>query len=82
MDIDNDTLTDCDYPWLLSLDEAMILCIEHLEMARQAQRGLLLGLHLKMASRALRHALGVYEQRLERKNDGKEHVCDERQSEG
>ena len=57
-----------DYGWLLSLDEAMLLCIKHLEAARQCQNGLTLGVNLKQASRALRCALEVYGMRLEKEN--------------
>ena len=57
-----------DYGWLLTLDEAMLLCIEHLEAARQCQNGLSLGVQLKMASRAMRSALEIYGMRLEKEN--------------
>ena len=61
-------MDDRDYVWLLALDEAMLLCLEHLETARTCQDGLSLGVHLKMASRAMRSALEVYGMRLEKEN--------------
>lgn len=71
----DDELNSWDYPWLLAMDEAMVLCLNHLDEARQAQRGLILGLHLKMASRALRAALEVYGMRLKKEDiSGKEPV--------
>lgn len=69
-----DKLTDEEYPWLLTLDEALILCVQHLEEARDSQDRLILGLHLKMASRALRCALEVYGMRLEQENKSEEQV--------
>jgi hypothetical protein len=67
-DIDDDMIGDKDFIWLLTLDEAMLLCVDHLERARQCQNGLELGVNLKMASRALRCALEVYGMRLEKEN--------------
>lgn len=58
-------MNGCDYPWLVTLDETIMLCIQHLECARQSQTGLELGVQLKMASRAMRCALEVYGMRLE-----------------
>lgn len=69
-----DELTDRDYPWLLTLDETLILCVQHLEEARDSQDRLTLGLHLKMASRALRCALEVYGMRLEKENKSEKQV--------
>ena len=66
--IDDEMIDIKDYPWLLALDETMLLCIEHLETARQCQNGLSLGVQLKMASRAMRSALEIYGMRLEKEN--------------
>jgi hypothetical protein len=62
----DDELTDRDYPWLITVEEAIQLTIDHLALANQSQDGLTLGVHLKMASRAMRCALEVYGMRLEK----------------
>ena len=64
--IDEEILDSKDYLWLLALDESMLLCLDHLEAARQCQDGLSLGVQLKMASRAMRSALEIYGMRLEK----------------
>ena len=66
--LDDEMMDSKDYLWLSALDETMLLCIEHLETARQCQDGLSLGVQLKMASRAMRSALEVYGMRLEKEN--------------
>ena len=66
--IDDEILDSKDYPWLLTLDEAILLCVDHLEKARQCQNGLELWVNLKMASRALRCAMEVYGTRLKKEN--------------
>lgn len=70
----NDEMKSWDFPWLLTMDEALLLCLDHLDEARQSQRALMLGLHLKMASRALRHALEVYQMRLDQEPKSEEPV--------
>ena len=49
-----------DYPWLVTMDEMLMLCIGHCELARHADSNLVLGVQLKMASMALRCALEIY----------------------
>lgn len=49
-----------DYPFLVSVDEALELVIENAEAARQANNGPTFGLRLVMASRALRCAMKMY----------------------
>ena len=61
-----DHLDSADYPWLVTLDETVLLCMDHLQAVRGAESDLIAGLHLKMASRALRCALEVYGMRLNR----------------
>jgi hypothetical protein len=51
---------DLDYAYLATLDEALMLSIEHIEAVRHADSPLVQGVHLKMASRALRCALELY----------------------
>lgn len=60
----DEELIDRDFPWLVTLDEALLLCVEHIDAARECQNALSLGLELKMASRALRCAMEVYGMRL------------------
>lgn len=67
-ELDDEMMDRKDYVWLLALDEAMLLCIEHLEAACQCQNGLTLGVNLKQASRAMRSALEIYGMRLEKEN--------------
>jgi hypothetical protein len=64
-ELDGDLDSD-DYPWLLTLDEVLCLSIEHMEIARQSHTELMIGVHLKMASRAMRCALELYGDRLEK----------------
>ena len=64
--LDDEIIGPEEYPWLLTLDESMLLCLDHLEAARQCQDGLSLGVQLKMASRAMRSALEIYGMRLEK----------------
>jgi hypothetical protein len=66
--LDDDLIDTKDYPWLVSLDQALVLCMDHLERARQCQDGLSLGVNLKQASRAMRSALEIYGMRLEKEN--------------
>jgi hypothetical protein len=49
-----------DYPWLITLDEMIVLCMDHLEEVRQSSDMFHVGLHLKMASTVMRHALALY----------------------
>jgi len=57
-------LTEVDYPWLLTIYETLELVITHCGQAENAQDERTLGLHLKMASRAMRCALELYGDRL------------------
>lgn len=70
----NDELGSWDFPWLISMDETLVLCLDHLDEARMSKRALSLGLHLKMASRALRHALEVYQMRLDQEPKSEEPI--------
>lgn len=49
-----------DYGFLVTMDEVLNLVLEHSELARQADNPLMMGVHLKMASRAMRCALEIY----------------------
>lgn len=57
---------DLNYIWYSTLDEVIKLCIGYCELARHADGDPALGLHLKMASRALRCALEIYGSRIEK----------------
>jgi hypothetical protein len=59
-------LTSVDYPWLLTMYETLELVIVHCGYAQNAQDERTLGLHLKMASRAMRCALELYGDRLDK----------------
>ena len=60
-------LSDEDYPWLATLDEVLVIALLQVEEARRSQTGLELGVHLKMASRAMRCALEMFGEHLETK---------------
>ena len=62
----DDVVTARDYPWLITLDESILLCMDHLDVVRGSDSELVMGVHLKMASRALRCALEVYAMRFEK----------------
>ena len=67
--LDDELMDSKDYPWLVNAGrEPILLCVDHLEKARQCQNGLTLGVNLKMASRALRCAMEVYGMRLKKEN--------------
>ena len=51
---------DKDFAFYLALDETLELVMDHCEVARNASDNQLLGIHLKMASRAMRCALEIY----------------------
>ena len=53
-------LIDKDYLWLTTMHDVLELVIGHCEQAEQAQDRLTMGVHLKMASRAMRTALELY----------------------
>jgi hypothetical protein len=61
----DEALTERDYPWLITLDEAMIAAMTELEIARECGDMVMLGFHLKQASRAMRSALEIYGARVE-----------------
>jgi hypothetical protein len=62
VDESDDALT---YPYAVTLDEVLEIVIEHLEIVRNTDGLLKQGVHLKMASRAMRCALEVYGSQLE-----------------
>lgn len=65
------------YEISVTLNEALLDAIEHLEDARQSSEAIKLEFHLKMASRALRCALEIYRDWLAeevRKEGDNEHV--------
>jgi hypothetical protein len=49
-----------DYPYAVTMDEVIEIVIEHLEIVRNTDDLLRQGVHLKMASRAMRCALEIY----------------------
>jgi len=51
---------DRDFGFAVTMDEVLNLVLEHSELARQADNPLVMGVHLKMASRAMRCALEIY----------------------
>jgi hypothetical protein len=57
MDESDDGLT---YPYMVTLDEVLEIVIEHLDIVRNTDDLLKQGVHLKMASRAMRCALEIY----------------------
>ena len=59
-------LTEQDYPFLLSIYEGLELVAIHCKEARNAQNDWTLELHLKMASRAMRYAMEIYRDHLEK----------------
>jgi hypothetical protein len=61
-------LTSVDYPMLLTIYETLELVITHCGQAENAQDERTLGLHLMMASRAMRCALELYRDHLEEEN--------------
>lgn len=59
-----------DYPWLNTLDEALDMCVYHIELARDGTYESEIYIHMRMASRALRLALDLFEERVSaRKED-------------
>ena len=62
---------DLNYIWYQTLDEMLMSCIQHCELARHADGDLALWVQLKMASRALRCALEVYGSQIEKVSKGK-----------
>jgi hypothetical protein len=48
------------YPYAVTMDEVIEIVIEHLEIVRNTDDLLRQGVHLKMASRAMRCALEIY----------------------
>ncbi len=57
---------DLNYIWCETLNETLMLCIEHCELARHTDDELKIFVHLKMASRALRCALEIYGSQIEK----------------
>jgi hypothetical protein len=53
-----------EYGFNLAMYEALELVIEHCEKAKDAEGALPLGVQLKMASRAMRCALEIYEDHI------------------
>ena len=51
---------DKDFAFYLTMNETLELVMDHCEIARNASDNQLLGIHLKMASRAMRCALEIY----------------------
>ena len=64
--IDDDLIDNRDYPWVLTLDEMILKCIDHLEAARVATNVISLHTNLNQASSALKAALNVYGMRLKK----------------
>jgi hypothetical protein len=48
------------YPYAVTMDEVIEIVIEHLDIVRNTDDHLKQGVHLKMASRAMRCALEIY----------------------
>ena len=57
--LDN-VVIDKDFAFFLTMSEVLELVMDHTEAARNAGDNQLLGIHLKMASRAMRCALEIY----------------------
>lgn len=57
--LDN-VVVDKDFAFFLTMSEVLELVMDHTEVARNAGDNQLLGIHLKMASRAMRCALEIY----------------------
>lgn len=70
----DDELASWDFPWLITMDELLVIIIKHCAAAQDAQTSSMLEAHLKMASRAMRCALEVYGMRLEKENGSEEQV--------
>jgi hypothetical protein len=56
---------DLNYAWHLTLYEVLELVIQHCGEAENSSDPLVIGVHLKMASRAMRCALEIYGLQLE-----------------
>jgi hypothetical protein len=57
------------YPFAVTLYEVLEIVVEHIDKAQNTSDMLRLGVHLKMASRALRCALEIYGSQITK--DGK-----------
>lgn len=69
MGIADAPLGDKDFPWLNALDEALEICAYHVELSRDGTYESEIYIHMRMASRALRLALDLFEERVARKED-------------
>ena len=56
-----------DYAFYVTMDEMLLMLMEHLDEARHAGSDYLLGFHLRMASRVMRCALELYGDWLEQR---------------
>jgi hypothetical protein len=56
---------DLTYPYAITLYEVLEIVIEHIDKVQNTEDLLRQGVHLKMASRAMRCALEVYGSQLE-----------------
>jgi hypothetical protein len=66
----DDAPDDMNFAWSLTLGEMLEIVIEHCDLAMHSSEPLKIGVHLKMASRALRCALEVYGSAIEVPNQG------------
>jgi len=62
MDPIDDALT---YPFAVTLYEVLEIVVEHIDKAQNTSDMLRIGVHLRMASRAMRCALEIYGSQLE-----------------
>jgi hypothetical protein len=53
-----------EYGFYVTLNEVLLIAIDHIDSARNAPTNIALGSHLKMASRAMRCALELYGDRF------------------
>jgi hypothetical protein len=53
-----------DYPYLIAMEEVLTQVLEFAERARNAKDDVMMGVYLKMTSRAVRCALEIYGEHL------------------
>ena len=53
-----------DYPYLDTMDEVLRMVAEFIEASRHAENDVMMGAYLRMASRAMRTALEIYQDHL------------------
>jgi hypothetical protein len=68
----DETADDLNFAFSLTMHEVLELVIAHCDQAQNTENRLTMGVHLKMASRAMRCALEVYGSAIETPKQGLE----------